>query len=250
MDPSIVKQLDQLNRSFYSRFASEFSGSRSLAQPSLHRLVSFIPPGGSVLDVGCGHGRVAQLMERTIEAAGGDTCVYDYYGLDFSAEFIRQAQVGAAGLKSVSARFAVADLLEPDWDHPLGSRCFDTILALAVFHHIPGYANRQKLLDSLGKRLNPNGKLVVSAWQFTTNDRMKRKIVPWERLGIDPAKLEPNDYLLDWKRGGVGYRYCCLIDGEEMNELASGCGLSILETFRADGKEGDLSLFAIMAHSA
>jgi hypothetical protein len=64
---------------------------------------------------------------------------------------------------------------------------------------------------------------------------------------MDPARLEPNDYLLDWKRGGVGYRYCCLIDRDEMDHLASESGLTVLETFRADGKEGDLSLFAIMA---
>ncbi len=75
---------------------------------------------------------------------------------------------------------------------------------------------------------------------------MRRKIVPWARVGLDPTGLEEGDFLLDWKRGGVGYRYCHLIDEQEIVALASGSDLSLRESWRADGKEGDLSLFAVL----
>jgi SAM-dependent methyltransferase len=240
MVPELVQQLIDINREFYTAFASAFAESRSLAQPSLHRLLAYVPPGGRVLDVGCGHGRVAHLLDRDRPGAS-------YLGLDFSARLVRLAQEETASLTKVKVAFDVADLTEPGWSERLGDCRFDTILLLAVLHHIPAYQNRLEVLNTLGDHLRPSGRLVVSAWQFTTNPRMRRKIVSWDRVAIDPAGLEPGDYLLDWKRGGVGYRYCHLIDEEELARLATGSGLQLLGSWRADGKEGDLSLFGLLA---
>jgi tRNA (uracil-5-)-methyltransferase TRM9 len=240
MDPELAQHLIRINREFYTAFASAFAESRSLAQPSLHRVLAHVPPAGRVLDVGCGHGRVAHLLDRDRPGAS-------YLGLDFSLQLIELAREGTAFLTSVKATFEVADLTRLGWSQVLGSRRFDAILLLAVLHHIPGYQSRLEILRTLGDHLASDGRLVLSVWQFTTNPRMRRKIVPWDRAGIDPAGLEPGDYLLDWKRGGVGYRYCHLIDEEELAQLAAGSGLQLLESWRADGKEGDLSLFGILA---
>ena len=146
----------------------------------------------------------------------------------------------------ISARLAVADVLEPDWSRVLAGERFATVFALAVFHHLPGYENRCAVLEQLRGALVPGGRLILSTWQFTTNERMRRKIISWEHVGLDPAGLEPGDFLLDWRRDGVGYRYCHLVDDNELRQLAEESGLELIETFRADGKEGDLSLFGIM----
>jgi len=240
MYPELVQHLIAINREFYTAFASAFAESRSLAQPSLQRVLACVPPAGRVLDVGCGHGRMAHLLDRDRPGAS-------YLGLDFSSRLIALAREGTASLTRVEVAFDVADLSQTGWSGRLDSRCFDSILLLAVLHHIPAHQNRLGLLRALGDYLVHDGRLVVSAWQFTTNPRMRRKIVPWDRVGIDPAGLEAGDYLLDWKRGGVGYRYCHLIDEEELAQLAAGSGLQLLESWRADGKEGDLSLFGVLA---
>lgn len=39
-----------------------------------------------------------------------------------------------------------------------------------------------------------------------------------------PGAPEPGDYLLDWKRGGQGLRYCHLVDEAEVERLAAGSG--------------------------
>jgi hypothetical protein len=75
---------------------------------------------------------------------------------------------------------------------------------------------------------------------------MRRKIVEWEGIGIDESELDPGDYLLDWKRGGQGVRYCHMVDEGEVEALAAASGLVVRETFRAGGREGDLSLFAVL----
>ena len=240
MDPTLVSKLNDINREFYSRFASPFAGSRSLAQTSLHRLVMLVPPRGRVLDVGCGHGRVASLLERGRPDA-------TYLGLDFCLDLIELARNESANFKRVTAEFMVADILQQGWSQVLEGCSFDIILVLAVLHHIPDRENRSRILRTLRNHLSPEGHLILSAWQFTTNPRMRRKIVSWELVGVDTAGLETGDYLLDWKRGGVGYRYCHLIDHQELLDLAVESDLNLLETFRADGKEGDLSLFGVLA---
>ena len=243
MNAALVQRLVQINREFYSTFASDFAGSRSLAQPSLRRLLTYIPPAARLLDVGCGHGRIAHLLDRNRPGAS-------YLGLDFSAEFVRLAREGAATIADISVDWEVADVTRPGWSGGLANRHFDTILLLAVLHHIPAYENRLALLCTLRRHLDPGGRLILSAWQFTTNERMRRKIVSWECVELDPAGLEKGDHLLDWKRGGLGYRYCHLIDQDELAQLAAESGLKLLESWRADGKEGDLSLFGMLVAEA
>ena len=240
MDPALAQRLNEINQTFYTAFAVAFAESRTLEQPELSRVVDLVAPAGRVLDLGCGHGRVAHLLDR--HEAGAT-----YLGLDFSPALVQLAEEWASELERVEASFAVVDLLDPHWPSVLHGQSFDVILVLAVLHHIPAYANRLAILQQLRNHLALRGRLVVSTWQFTSYPRMRRKIVPWQRIGLDPAGLEPGDYLLDWKRGGLGYRYCHLVDWAELERLADASGLALLEAFRAGGKEGDLSLFGILA---
>jgi len=117
---------------------------------------------------------------------------------------------------------------------------------LAVLHHIPGGDVRARILRQARDLLAPQGRIVVSTWQFMDNERMRKKIVPWSVVGIDERELEVADALLNWKRGGEGLRYCHWIGEDEMRELAARAGLNVVEMFRAGGREGDLSLYAIM----
>jgi len=171
---------------------------------------------------------------------------YTYLGLDSSSQLIELAIQRTAHLERVAADLLVADLLAPAWRDAVSGRKFDVILLLAVLHHVPGFDNRLALMRALAEHLDHGGKLVVSVWQFADHPRMRRKIVSWDNVGVQPAGLEPGDYLLDWKRGGTGYRYCHQVDMAELNRLAGAAGLELLETFRADGKEGNLSLYGVM----
>jgi hypothetical protein len=76
---------------------------------------------------------------------------------------------------------------------------------------------------------------------------MLKRIVPWNKVGIDEQELEPGDALLSWKRGGTGLRYCHWIEEDELHSLATLAGLSIVKTFRAGGREGNLSLYSVLS---
>jgi hypothetical protein len=117
---------------------------------------------------------------------------------------------------------------------------------LAVLHHIPGRDVRARIMRQVRELLAPQGHAIVSAWQFMDSERMRKKIVPWSVIGIDERELEPGDALLNWKRDGSGLRYCHWINEDELRTLSAQAELKLVGTFRAGGREGNLSLYAAL----
>ncbi len=257
MDEQTAERLLALNREFYAAFAHAFADSRSISDPALTSILPYISHQARVLDVGCGNGRLAFLLDRGRPGVS-------YVGVDAVEELIKIARAQAVDLTNVTADFRVADVARPGWSAELLSPrrqkpavaerrrrlesdpLFDCIALLAVLHHVPGFERRARVLSEAADVLKPGGCMILSTWQFLDSERMRRKIVDWSEVGIPPGKLDPGDYLLDWKRGGRGLRYCHLVDRAEVEQLAAASGLHVRETFRAGGREGDLSLFAVL----
>ncbi len=246
MKPEFIERLNQINRKFYSAFAASFSEARSELGREVQAILPYIADGARVLDIGCGNGRVAALLARHRRAV-------TYVGIDSSSELIARCQSQVAG-KSQSMVFRVVDITQPGWPSSLtrfaareGIGGFDCVLMLAVLHHIPGGQARARLMRQVRELLGPQGCAIVSTWQFMDNERMRKKIVPWSSVGIDERELEPGDALLSWKRGGVGLRYCHWIGEQEMRALAEQAGLNVVGVFRAGGREGNLSLYAVLS---
>ena len=65
MDTSTAHKLIELNRRFYDTFAAEFANSRSAFQPGIPRALAVLGHVDSVLDVGCGDGRLLEEMAAT-----------------------------------------------------------------------------------------------------------------------------------------------------------------------------------------
>lgn len=229
MKPETAVQLLQLNQTFYQTFAGSFAQSRHEPQPGFARLLPYLPGNGRLLDVGCGNGRFGAFTAGHWQ---------EYVGVDFSGGLLELAQAVPGGT------FHQRNLGQAGCLDGLGQ--FESVACLAVLQHIPGFANRLRLLQEMKARLAVNGRLLLSTWQFAQNGRQARKITDWAQAGINPADLEPGDHLLTWQRGGEGLRYVCLIDEAATATLAQAAGLTILDQFHSDGKEGTLSLYTIM----
>ena len=238
MDDNTVAKLLALNHAFYADFAEPFADSRTLHDPALTSILPYIPTRASVLDVGCGNGRLAQLLDRERPGAA-------YVGIDAVPELIEVARAQAAQV-DIPAEFHILDISQPGWSESFRGQSFGCVVALAVLHHIPSFRLRVRILRDLAELLVPRGRVLLSTWQFVDNDRLRRKIVDWTEAEIPAEALEPGDYLLSWDRGGRGLRYCHLVDEVELRQLAAESGLSVRTTFRAGGREGNLSLFAIL----
>jgi len=244
-----VSALIRLNQRFYTACAQSFGQTRTDSTRELDPAIPLIRTRSSLLDIGCGNGRLQrryhELMPRGI-----------YVGIDFSNELIEEAKRSLKKRFSsidLHATFIRADITSPGWrdvlrDH-LGARIrFSVVSMLAVIHHIPSHELRRRTLKDVSRFLKPDGILILSTWQFAENERMRRKIVDPECVDIDPRALDPGDYILSWRRESLGFRYCRHIDDSELRSLASSCNLGIDRTFRAGGKEGNLSLFGILRH--
>lgn len=232
MDEATRQRLVELNQKFYRDFAESFSETRSEPQPGFFDLEKHLgSTAGSLLDVGCGEGRLGRfLLER------GRIVAYD--GIDGSEALLEFARRGHDG------RFWHRDLAQANALRDISQ--YDNIACLAVLQHIPGRENRVGLMTAMGEHLRPNGRLIVSTWQFMTSERQRKKITDWPEAGLQPELLEVNDYLLTWNRGGRGLRYVSYIDELEMQALSREAGLRLLATFRADGREGDLNLYSVL----
>ena len=239
MDMQTQQRLLQINNDFYNSFADSFAATRYGAQPGWDRIIPHFPKRCQVLDLGCGNGRFAHFLDERLPEVG-------YIGLDGSERLVEIARKRSGGLARTSAEFRTVDLTQPGWEQPHRSDEFDVIVALAVMHHIPSFVARSAFLHVVARCLAPTGVLILSNWRFAHNARMRKKIVPWQQVGLSDADVEPGDYLLDWKKDGTGYRYAHQLDESEVVELAKEVGIQVIEQFHADGREGDLSLYSVL----
>ena len=232
MDDEVVQKLLMLNQKFYDGLADSFAESRSQPQPGFFRILEELPePCDYFLDVACGEGRLGRFLQARNK-------IRWYTGVDFSGELLDKAQAITMG------DFHRRDISRAGSLYGLGT--YDCIACLAAMQHLPGKTARIDLLNEMKACLNPDGRIIISNWQFMDSERQRRKVVSWDMVDIDQEDVDPKDYLLTWRREGYGLRYVCLIDEEETGTLAEAAGLNIINQFRSDGKEGNLSLYTVL----
>jgi SAM-dependent methyltransferase len=233
--PETANHLLALNRRFYARAAESFARTRATAQPGFAQVVDWLPTGRlAVLDAGCGEGRFGRFLAAAERLAA-------YIGLDGDRRLLqRAARTWPAG--APAARFVQRDLALPAALQGLPPA--DLVVCLATLQHIPGVANRRALLQALGRQLQPGGTLLLSTWQFPTSARQRRKEVDWALAGLSAADVEPGDALLTWQGDRQQLRYVAAIDEPALRDLSAAAGLTLSQSLRADGREGDLNLYA------
>ncbi len=114
-----------------------------------------VPPGSSILDYGCGPGRIAVML-----AAAG----YEVDGVDPALEMIEEARAHAAQ-QAARVRFEV---LRSAW-HPQGRTAYDAVVCSSVIEYVP---DPVALLHRLKTYLRPGGLLTLS---FANKLSLRRK---------------------------------------------------------------------------
>jgi len=234
VNAEITERLLALNREFYQTFAGDFSATRGRAQPGARRVLDGLRGDEAVIDLGCGNGTLAAEL-----AARGHRGTY--LGLDPSPGLLAAARARDPG--TLPAHFAQADL-SGDWTAQ-ATGPYGLIALFAVLHHLPGADLRLRVLRAARGLLSPDGRLALSVWQFLSSPRLRARVRPWSEAGLRDEDVDPGDHLLDWRQGGRGLRYVHAFDEQELNRLAGQTGFRAVESFRSDGREGDLALYQI-----
>ncbi|MGZ3429776.1 MAG: class I SAM-dependent methyltransferase, partial [Polyangia bacterium] len=114
------------------------------------------PEAPSIVDIGCGHGRLHQLLRRSPFAS--------YVGLDLSSTAIEQAAASACA----KSRFEVADFTT--WNP---GRAYDVIIFNESIYYAPDPIAQ---LVRYGAQLTDGGVMVLSMVQSSMNAGIARRI--------------------------------------------------------------------------
>ena len=238
MESQIAKQLIELNRKFYDQFGASFSATRQRLQPGVKKIIATIQADDSALDLGCGNG----FFLRELHSSGNQATLL---GVDFSLPMLHEAEstpeVGfltadITNLASVRGRLETAN----GWN---------VITMFAALHHIPSNEIRLDILRTVKSLLAPEGRFILSNWQFLNSDKLKARIQPWSRVGLSDSDVDDGDYLLDWRSGGEGLRYAHQFSAEELLGLAEQVQMKVEAGFLSDGENGRLGLYQVWSNT-
>ena len=224
MKNSYAKYLIKKTEDDYNRIATAFSNKRSYITPDLLEFKKYVASGDKVLDLGCGNGRLLDVLSD-IEI--------DYLGVDLSANLLEIAQE-----KHKSNRF-----LKMDGEKiPARDESFDVIFCLAVLHHLPSSRERVQLLKEVRRVLKPGGKLILTVWNLRLKKEVRRTIFfnNIKRL-LHLLAFDDGDILYPFRDGNsevLAHRYLHCFTEKELVEEQKLAGLNVVESgFQSRGKK-------------
>jgi SAM-dependent methyltransferase len=158
--------------------ARDPAGERSDADADLIWRLLELRPGLSVLDLACGHGRIANRL-----AARGCTVT----GLDSSETFLQRARADAAAA-AVAVEYRHGDMRQP----PAGP--FDRVVSwFTAFGYFDDDGNRQ-VLSALARVLAPGGRVALDLNNYPAVMRTYQSSIVAERDGallVDRYRFDP-----------------------------------------------------------
>jgi SAM-dependent methyltransferase len=243
MKAEMLARLNRINQEFYQDFAGSFSLTRRKIQPGVSAILNQISEKGNWLDIGCGNGNLTRAWAESAHQGF-------YCGIDFSSGLIADAREKAPEpLEGQEFFFQQVDLSEKDWFEKIPQMDWDGIFFFAVLHHIPGRDQRSSLCMQVRDFLYAVKTCFISVWQPLNSQRLTKRIIPWESIGVSKEMLDTGDVLLDWRAHQVegtdqpALRYVHIFSEGELKDIAQESGFSVSESYYSDGKEGNLGLY-------
>ena len=180
----------------YNRIAPDFKKRRPFLWDWIKSFLYDIPRGSSLMDIGCGGGRVGQeCLSMSIE----------YTGVDSSQSFIDICtEDGLSAFKCDMCNL------------PFQDNSQDYITSIASFHHIASYERRIAALKEMKRVLRPKGKILLSVWSINQPEKTRRTFTKY------------GDTMVPWNRPGLEtMRYYYIFKLIEIRGLINECGLAV-----------------------
>ncbi len=199
----------------YDAIAPLFSATREYNWADVEVLAEYIKPGDKVLDLGCGNGRLYQILAKKQVL---------YTGLDQSAELIRLAKE-----KVPEVEFVVGEMTELSF----GAESFDAIFSIAAFNHIPGAELQLKSLQEMKRVLKPGGLIIMTNWNLLS-DSAQKNIAKHGWKVLQQSADQGIDVMVPWKSPTgetLGERYYHGFTVGELTGLAEAAELEIIDIF-------------------
>jgi SAM-dependent methyltransferase len=144
-----AKKLLAFSEKEYDTYAREFSDTRPFFWRELEFLKKYGRLEHTILDIGCGNGRLIDLFgNKNIR----------YTGVDSSKELIEIAKKH----RGKQGKFIHANALSL----PFKDNTFDTVFSIAVLHHVPSKNFRTRFVQEAYRVTKPRGTLILTVWNI------------------------------------------------------------------------------------
>jgi 2-polyprenyl-3-methyl-5-hydroxy-6-metoxy-1,4-benzoquinol methylase len=209
------QEILELVKRNYQEISQHFSQTRKQRMwPEIIAICKKVPVNSSVLDIGCGNGRLVEELEKDN---------LNYLGIDNSENLINIAKDNYRDKDNIN--FQVLDVFEVD---KLKAK-YDYIFLVAVLQHIPSLELRIKALKKIKSALKENGEIVISVWNLVDNKKYKAQLRKSKYLNFLKG-LDSRDLLFYWKnpqREKMSLRYYHAFTEKELRKLFSKARLKI-----------------------
>jgi ubiquinone/menaquinone biosynthesis C-methylase UbiE len=232
MDKKFEQNLIDKTRQDYNKIATQFSSTRKYQWEDVKQAVKELglKKGDKILDLGCGNGRLLQVLKGY---------QIDYTGLDISKDLVEIAQDIYP-----KEKFIVSDLVKM----PFKDNQFDSVISIATLHHLPGTKRKDALIE-INRILKPDGRILLTVWYFWKKPEFLLKIISESiKKVIGRSKLDFGDFYRDWKdsKGKViTTRYFHAWTKKEFRKLLSETGFTNFKAASLEKVEEKRNLIVI-----
>ncbi|HUT81559.1 MAG TPA: methyltransferase domain-containing protein [Candidatus Bathyarchaeia archaeon] len=194
----------------YDQIAESFDLKRKYPWKEVINFIDSLSSDNLVLDLGCGNGRhSSQLLQRN----------HTVICSDISYKILQIAlQNELKNYRNVITGIVNADGL----CLPFHKDSFDTILSIAVIHHLSTETQRTNFLKEIYRTLRSKGTALISCW-LRTHPRFSKKDLANEILAGKKEIYVP--WTMQDERKIIRYYY--LFDPEELEKLVKSIGFKI-----------------------
>ena len=150
-------------QSVYNEIATHFNQTRIYMWPKVKEYIANLPIHSMVLDVGCGNGRNMSMRKDELF----------YVGLDISTGL----------LKFVGKDKKICTVASVQENIPFRNNSIDSIMSIAVIHHLVDASQRQKSVFEIERCLKVGGTALIYVWtkeQKKFQNLSSDVLIPWQ----------------------------------------------------------------------
>jgi len=227
MEKEYAEYLLKKTKEDYNLIAEDFSRTRWNIWSEFSIFRNFVREGDKILDVGCGNGRLLELLKDE---------KINYTGVDLSEKLIEIAQK-----RYPQNNFLVADNL----NLPFSDNNFDKVFSIAVLHTIPSQNLRKKAIFEIKRVLKEGGLLITTVWDIWRKDSLPLLLRYSFLKLIGKSKLDFGDAFVPWS--GKTERFYHFFTKKELQSLVEIAGFNIIKKGVVKNETGKRSNIYLIA---
>jgi tRNA (uracil-5-)-methyltransferase TRM9 len=180
----------------YNIIANDFNRTRYSYWDYVYNFIMSLEPNTLFLDLGCGNGKYLSVRNDL-----------DFFALDNCENLIKIVRTKYPFVKT-----EICNVLET----PYSNDFFDSIISIAVIHHLATEERRILMIKEIIRILKSNGKCLISAW--ATEQSCTKTLLKATKIN------ESNDYYIPWedkKNKKISQRFYHLFEKYEFEKLLS-----------------------------